>query len=296
MVEHSFGGTWTERKLICLGKYLEAYRTIFTRNPKASYFRTWYVDAFAGTGKRAQKGKAPMLLFAEIYGDKEGQSYRDGSAAIALGLASPFDRYLFIEKSRKRIQALQELVDTKYPAVADRCEFERKDANTGLKDWCAARDWKRERAVVFLDPFGMQVDWDTVETLAKTGGVDLYLWYLFPLGISVARMLTRDGVIDDTWQARLDALFGTGDWRDRFYRKGKQATLFGEEEQLVRDASEEAIVTFIEERLKSIFPKVAKGLVLRNSKNNPLYLLCFCASNIKAGTVAVKIAEDILRE
>lgn len=63
----------------------------------------------------------------------------------------------------------------------------------------------------------------------------------------------------------------------------------------MRDASEQAIVTFIEERLKSIFPHVAKGLVLRNSKTNPLYLLCFCASS-KGGKVAVKIARDILKE
>jgi len=149
---------------------------------------------------------------------------------------------------------------------------------------------KKKRAVVFLDPYGMQVEWETIDMLAKTGRVDLL--YLFPLGIGVARTLTRDGVIDDAWQTRLNALFGTKDWRDRFYRKEKQTTLFGEKDQLVRDASEQAIVKFIEERLKSVFPKVAKSLVLRNSKNNPLYLLSFGAWR----EVAVKIAEHILKE
>jgi hypothetical protein len=38
MVEHSFGGPWTERKLKCLRDYLSAYRTIFTGNPRARYF------------------------------------------------------------------------------------------------------------------------------------------------------------------------------------------------------------------------------------------------------------------
>jgi hypothetical protein len=52
MAEHSFGGPWTERKLKCLRDYLSAYRTIFTGNPKARYFSTWYIDAFAGTGSR----------------------------------------------------------------------------------------------------------------------------------------------------------------------------------------------------------------------------------------------------
>lgn len=294
MVKNSFGGEWTERKLTCLGKYLAAYRTIFSRNPKARYFTTWYVDAFAGTGKRERKAQTATPLFAETYTDADGQSYRNGSPMIALGLASPFDRYLFIENSNKRIQALRKLIDSQYPATADRCSFDRADANVGLKSWCAHRDWEKERAVVFLDPFGMQVEWETINSLAKTRGVDL--WYLFPLGIGVARTLTRDGVIDEAWQTRLDAIFGTADWRDRFYRKEKQTTLFGEEDKLVRDAPEQAIVAFIEERLKSVFPKVAKGSVLRNSKNNPLYLLCFCASNLKGGAIAVKIAQDILKE
>src|SRR4051812_21163806 len=105
MVEHSFGGPWTERKLKCLRDYLNAYRTIFTSNPRARYFRTWYVDAFAGTGSRtAAAPDAPLL---DSYTDAEAKEYQDGSARIALGLASPFDRYLFIEKSRKRAGELR---------------------------------------------------------------------------------------------------------------------------------------------------------------------------------------------
>lgn len=157
----------------------------------------------------------------------------------------------------------------------------------------AARDWSKERAVVFLDPYGLQVDWTTVAMLAKTGGVDL--WYLFPLGVGVVRMLTKDGKIDPSWEARLDALFGTHDWHRRFYRKGKQLSLLGDEDTIVREASEQEITGFLEERLRSVFPRVAKSLVLRNSKKNPLFLLCFCASNVKAG-VAIKIAEDILKD
>ena len=49
MIEHVFGGDWTEDKLRRLREYLIAYRHIFTGNPRAAYFKTWYVDAFAGT-------------------------------------------------------------------------------------------------------------------------------------------------------------------------------------------------------------------------------------------------------
>jgi hypothetical protein len=54
MADHKFGGDWTEIKLSRLQKYLKAYRHIFTQNEKARYFKTWYVDAFAGTGSRTQ--------------------------------------------------------------------------------------------------------------------------------------------------------------------------------------------------------------------------------------------------
>ncbi len=43
--------------------------------------------------------------------------------------------------------------------------------------------------MVFLDPYGMQVEWSTIEALAATKAIDL--WYLFPLGVGVARLLTH---------------------------------------------------------------------------------------------------------
>jgi len=47
MVEHQFGGPWTEQKLEALRGYLVAYQQIFTRNPRARTLKTIYVDAFA---------------------------------------------------------------------------------------------------------------------------------------------------------------------------------------------------------------------------------------------------------
>ena len=295
MANQSFGGPWTERKLKCLRDYLNAYRTIFTGNPKARYFRTWYVDAFAGTGSRATAATdntpAPLL---DIYEDKdantEAQEYQDGSAKIALGLPSPFDNYLFIEKSRKRVSELQSVIRSDFSQLFDRCQFRTGDANTEIKEWCAARDWSKERAVVFLDPYGMQVEWSTVETLAATKGVDL--WYLFP---GIARLLRRDGNIDEKWKARLDILLGTDGWRMRFFQPYRRTDLFGETEGIERTATEEAIQSFILERLATCFgKKVAKGLILRNSKSSTLYFLCFAASNERGARPALNIANSIL--
>ena len=291
---HTFGGGWTEDKLDCLGKYLAEYRKSFVKNERARYFKTWYVDAFAGTGSRSVPDPSTHVepLFDGDYEDPESQRYRDGSAIIALGLESPFDKYLFIEKSKVRLNELKGEIRKRYSELLGRCEFSSEDANKALRDWSARRDWEKERAVVFLDPYGMQVEWETLTTLAATKAIDL--WYLFPLGIGVARLLTRDGIIDEDWQKRLDLVFGTNEWRNRFYETRIKSSLFGNEETMVRAAGEEKIQEYIEERLGTCFAKVAKGLVLRNSRSSPLYLLCFAAANERSAHTALKIAQWIL--
>jgi three-Cys-motif partner protein len=298
MPEHKFGGDWTEDKLSRLEKYLKAYRHIFTQNERARYFKTWYVDAFAGTGTRATSTGIPseQTVFEDVYEDKETTEYRDGSAKIALALPEPFDGYLFIEKSKARVNQLRETIEREHKQLLPRCDFRHGDANTVLKAWCKERDWQKERAVVFLDPYGMQVEWSAIEALAATKAIDL--WYLFPLGVGVARLLTYRGDIDEAWQRRLDLLFGTQEWRTEFYRVTTgQTDLFGESHDIVeRDAPVAKIEAFIHKRLAGIFEKAAKGLVLRNSRQSPLYLLCFAAANKKGAPTAMKIAQDILKE
>src|SRR5689334_6879787 len=103
----TFGGEWTEEKLDCLRDYLLAYRKIFSRNPRAKYFRTCYVDAFAGTGERGE-------------GNDEETEYRRGSALRALTISDPFDGYVFIEKSVDRMADLQRNVERDAGSRIDR--------------------------------------------------------------------------------------------------------------------------------------------------------------------------------
>lgn len=71
--------------------------------------------------------------------------------------------------------------------------------------------------------------------------------------------------------------------------------MFGEEISRVIKASTEVIGTYFNRRLESTFAGVAPHpRVLRNSTNNPLYLLCFAAANQKGKKVALRIARHIL--
>ena len=288
MIEHSFGGDWTDDKLARLQKYIIAYRNIFAAG-RARYYKTWYVDAFAGTGSRSS-AESMLVDWETMIEDSDAQRYRDGSARIAMSLKSPFDHYLFIDKRKAHCDELQRVIENEFSHLKHKCRLMREDANAAICAWSAERDWNKERAVVFLDPYGLQVEWKTIEALGKSCAVDL--WYLFPL--SVIRLLKRDGNIDPQWKARLTKLFGTPDWEPRFYSHEIRQNLFGEEDVLVRDASVDSIQQFIDERLSTCFVRVAKGRVLKNSNGSPLYSLCFAAANEKGAPTAIKIANSIL--
>jgi three-Cys-motif partner protein len=296
MGKHVFGGDWTADKLERVRKYLCAYTTIFKSNPRATYFTTIYVDAFAGTGEHVKSSsrrpkQAPGGFFP-VEPDAETEAFQKGSARIALEVEPPFNRFLFIEQSVKRVKELEKL-RRDFADRSSEIDIKRGDANDVLTKWCRQTDWQRHRAVVFLDPYGMQVDWATLEALAGTKAVDL--WLLFPLGMAINRLLTRDEPPPKAWADALTRIFGTADWKNEFYAKKTQATLFGPQETERKDTDFDRIGRFFLKRLNSIFAGVvANPLVLRNSTGVPIYLLCFAAGNSKGAPTAVKIAKDIL--
>ena len=181
-----------------------------------------------------------------------------------------------------------------FPRLASKIHIRQGDANVKIQDLCTT-EWRSKRAVLFLDPYGMQVEWTTIEAVAKTKAIDL--WLLFPLGIGVNRLLTKSGDIPKSWRHRLNLLLGTEDWYDEFYKVEATPTLFGDDIERVVKAKMETIGRYFNNRLKGIFAGVAEDPgVLRNSANNPLYLLCFAVGNEPGKKIALKIAQHILKE
>jgi three-Cys-motif partner protein len=133
-----------------------------------------------------------------------------------------------------------------------------QEANTFLQAWCANINWNITRAVVFLDPYGMQVEWKTIEAIAETKGIDL--WILFPLGQAVNRLLTRRSFPQGAWANHLTTFFGTDEWKDSFYSEPRQLTMFGPNNKFEKTANFDSIGEFFIKRLESVFPKVAKTL------------------------------------
>jgi three-Cys-motif partner protein len=293
-ITHEFGGSWTHEKLNVLRGYLHAYTTALKDQPSVKRpFKKGYIDAFAGTPYRTDRktvvDDSTQSLFSEL-ADEEPQALLDSSARIALETDPRFDRYIFIERKKERCTQLEEL-KKQFPALAKDIRIHHGDANKEVLEICES-DWSSHRAVLFLDPYGMQVNWKTIEAIAKTAAIDL--WLLFPLGVAVNRLLKRDGEIPDGWRNRLDVLLGTDRWFDAFYRRKPRAGLFDDEADQVEKASVETIGGFFVDRLRTIFPGVARPGILRNKTRNPLYLLCFAAANEKGAPIAKRIAGHLL--
>lgn len=290
LAKQTFGGDWTEEKLERVRKYLVAYATIMIRQ----HFRFAYIDAFAGTGYTilTESEKTSGLLFPEM-AEREPQTFLEGSARIALQVQPRFTKYIFIERHQSRFAELEKL-KKEFPASANDVTLVNAEANAYLKDLCENRDWSRNRAVLFLDPFGMQVTWDTIKSIATTKAIDL--WILFPLGMGVNRMLKKNGHINDAWRRKLDSVFGETDWFDAFYKTKTTPSLFGLLSETEKVGNFDSIGRYFVKRLRTIFAGVAENpLPLLNSRKSPLYLLCFASGNPKGAKTAVKIAQDILK-
>ncbi len=295
---HSFGGSWTNAKLELIAKYLRSYTTVLKDKPsKQNPFKKGYIDAFAGTGYRDARQvdsdeKSSQVLLLPDLAAQEPQEFLDGSARLALKTEPRFDSYVFIERSAARTAQLEAL-KSEFPDLASRIEVQQGDANAEIQKLCT-KNWSSHRAVLFLDPYGMQVEWKTIVAVAGTKAIDL--WLLFPLGIGVNRLLTRSGDIPDSWRRRLDLLLGTDRWYEEFYRVEREPTLFGEADHVVK-ATTETIGQYFNQRLDSIFAGVAdRPKVLRNSANCPLYLLCFAVGNPNGAPIALRIANHLLME
>lgn len=267
-----FGGTWTEAKLRVLDGYLDTYTTALRGK-----FTLHYFDAFAGDGsyRPAAGGERP------------------GSVRIALGY-SDFASYTFVEQKPSRFCRLQSVLEAH--ECGNRCRPVRGDGNSEAVKFCRRMDWRGNRALMFLDPYGLNVNWSTLEAVRATRGVDA--WYLFPLS-AVAREMTISPLRRDADKdASLDRVLGTRAWREELYVEERGARLFGDAPDEHRVSIDE-LQDWVTNRLTNLFPAAHLAAKLRRGSRNSrhggpqLFALYFLVSNEKR--VATELAERLYR-
>lgn len=289
VTEQVFGGDWTEEKLGILKKYLNAYNTALKKQP----FKRVYIDAFAGTGYRQQrKEQYKFQGFFEELEQEESRQFLKGSAKLALEANPSFNEYIFIESDKNKIDELEKLGE-EHPEKASKIKIERRDSNEFIQNYCDKEDWANTRAVLFLDPFATEVEWPTIEAVARTQCIDV--WILFPL-MAVNRLLAKDP--EKLSFNRLNKIFGTEDWFECFYKTRTLDDIFGQSIDTIFKACDfDRIGAFYKNRLKTIFFGVAdETKVFYNSRRSALFQLFFAAGNIKGAPIAIRIAGHLMKD
>lgn len=262
-----FGGEWTLEKLYILEKYMAAFTTIL----KKQSFKLIYIDAFAGTSK-----------FVLKHDNVEG--YTEGSVRRALKITNrSFDELIFVEKNHDLCEMLKnELVD------CNRCEVIESDFNKYVKT--IKRDWSSTRGVLFLDPFGTEVDWNTMEQIAK---FTLDTWILYPTS-AIIRLLPKYQLPDyhPGWSDKLNRIFGGDGWRC-LYDKDPQQKLVGEPDPLRKSAAD--ISNLYKEKLRELFEErfLNETRPLKR-KNSVLFELMFCVGDPSGINIAERVVRHLL--
>ncbi len=273
---NQFGGSWTQQKIEMVIAYAKAYLIIMNKYPK---FKILYFDGFAGSG--------------DIYKNEETDLEIIKGAAIRIleiNEPKPFDTYYFVEKNEANKSELEKAIKQNF----SNCQTHVVAGDCNKKLLSMAKYLRQNpdcRVLAFIDPYGMAVDWASIEIL-KGLGIDL--WILVPTGMGINRLLKNDGKISDAWLEKLERFLGLRKdvILNHFYKESKRLTLFGEETiiEKERNAIDKAGALY-RERLNTVFKFVSESFVMKNSMNSILYHFMM-ATNNKA---ALKISNDVIK-
>ncbi len=260
-------GFWSEVKLEIVRKYLPAYTTVLTR--QKPLFKTLYVDAFAGSGHHISKTTGELVM---------------GSPAIALDTKPPFDEYHFIDLDQAKVEVLEALAQERnnvfvYHGDCNAILHQRVFTRAKYEDY--------RRALCFLDPYNLQLNWDVVAAAGQMRTVELFL--NFPMLAIHRNVLRHDPkTVTKRNMNRMTQFWGNDSWREVGYREA--LTLFGPTEEKIEGRE---LAELYRERLRTVagFSYVPQPMAMRNSQGGVVYYLFFCSYNRTGGKIVADIFE-----
>ena len=145
--------------------------------------------------------------------DAEARELIDGSPRVALGIANPFNRYVFVDPDPDRAAEL-EAVKAEFVGVRT-INVLHSTAAEGIS-WVTAQpsSQRAHRGVAFSTRFGR--DWASIQKLADTGLFEVVV--NFALSMAIQRMLPNSGEVPEGWAATLDSYFGSRTWFEEVYQ------------------------------------------------------------------------------
>ena len=291
-----FGGGHSEQKLDAVEAYLEFY-TKSLRNK----FELHYVDAFSGCGHYNPNPSSPEQESLALVRRNE---WREGSALRAMKLTHRFHQYIFMEKNERLLSKLRGTIEKQGLNPDGRVQTWPVDANEGLRNWVQSfqpnirtGNHLGRRAVCFLDPYGLQVEWETLECLCTKEGIDI--WILIPSGHMISRAMPNREThkthgFEQNWEARLDCFFGSTTWRDKLYQRGYSKDLWGNEDRTQIKKPANAIEQYTLDRLETLpVWRCPQTIQLCDAHGNRLFSLLFMMTSPN-NNAAVKLAERVV--
>jgi three-Cys-motif partner protein len=238
-------GPWAEQK----HRYVGMYAELFATGMKNRWKRRVYLDLFSGSGHSRLRGTTRVVL---------------GSPLVALSLPDLYDAYIFSDEDPAVVEALKARVAKM--GLSERCSFIPGDVNAKVDEICAripGPTAARTLSFCFLDPFKLNIRFETVRRLAEGRDIDFLI--LLALYVDANRNIqsyVREG--DST----IELFLGNPAWRERW----KEAERGGQ-----------MIVTFLADAYSSkmlsigYLPMPLDQMVkIRSSDRNlPLYYLAF---------------------
>ncbi len=252
-------GYWSELKLDIVREYAKAYSTILSKQKNLFHL---YIDAFAGAGIHISKASGDFVA---------------GSPLNALYVEPPFREFHLIDLDGKKLDTLGELVGSRKDVY-----LYEGDCNDILLNqvFPKVKYENFRRGLCLLDPYGLHLNWEVIETAGKMKTLDMFL--NFPTMDMNRNALWKDpDKVDETAVSRMTAFWGDDSWRQVAYATDRNLFGFPEKEP------NEIVAEGFRQRLlkKAGFKYVPKPIPMRNSIGAIVYYLFFASHNSAASNI-----------
>lgn len=258
-----FGGDHTVFKLAVLRLYGEAYAAVMEHVPGLQGI---YIDAFAGDGMGMTR---------------DGVEY-EGSVSVCLNFNPPFSSLHFIEIDKSNVEQLKIIKASSTQEIV----IHHGNANAVLPDVVREIDWTNKRGLVFFDPFGMQLDWSTLEVVFNAALIDV--WILFPVHGIRRQLANSPESVTPEAENRLNLFFGSNEWLGIYETT---TDLFGFESEVLERNVKSGITDLYLKKLRRIASYVGEPIKLYDKQSIHQFSLIFAMSN--QSEKAIKLAKKI---
>lgn len=191
-------GDYAKDKLTILEGYIYRFTTAMRGKPWTALN---YIDLQAGSGKNKLSPSGEIRL---------------GSPLVSLTTQHPFGNYFFVESGKQEFADLKTRVQAS--PFYDRVNLYDQDCNIAIDEIISSlNEIERKKMLgewpnlnlAFIDPEGLEIQWQTIEKLGKQIRMDLIINFS-------TSGITRNAsnMANNEQETIIDRFFGTAQWRD----------------------------------------------------------------------------------